>query len=36
LAAVREDSTVDVRPYDLAAAVARNGRASDDAVGEVA
>ena len=36
LAAVREDSTVDVRPYDIAAVVSRNGRASDDAVGEVA
>jgi GTP-binding protein HflX len=36
LGSIREDRSVDVRPYDLAAAVARNGQASDEAVGEVA
>jgi GTP-binding protein HflX len=36
LGTIREDHTVDIRPYDLAAAVARNGQASDEAVGEVA
>jgi GTP-binding protein HflX len=36
LGTIREDHTVDIRPYDLAAVVARNGQASDEAVGEVA
>jgi GTP-binding protein HflX len=36
LGALREDPSVDVRPYDMAAAVARNGQASDETVGEVA
>jgi hypothetical protein len=36
LGTIREDRSVDVRPYDMAAAVARNGQASDEAVGEVA
>ncbi len=36
LGTIREDRSVDVRPYDLAAAVARNGQTSDEAVGEVA
>jgi GTP-binding protein HflX len=36
LGTIREDRSVDVRPYDMAAAVAHNGQASDEAVGEVA
>jgi GTP-binding protein HflX len=36
LGSLREDPSVDIRPYDIAAAAARNGHASDDAVGEVA
>jgi GTP-binding protein HflX len=36
LGTIREEPSVDVRPYDISAAVARNGQASDEAVGEVA